>query len=97
VSSFHSSSLVVSANYDQITAEVPTIPARKKLKISMDEGMVAETEMTNKVTRTRKPKGPQVLPIEKYPKRVVSDWKVGAHVSVAGGVENAILNAASIG
>ncbi len=26
-----------------------------------------------------------------------SPWHVGAHVSVAGGVENAVLNAASIG
>jgi hypothetical protein len=34
---------------------------------------------------------------EDYPDRVRMDWKVGAHVSAAGGVENAILNAASIG
>ena len=32
-----------------------------------------------------------------YPLRVQSAWKIGAHVSAAGGVENAILNAASIG
>jgi hypothetical protein len=29
--------------------------------------------------------------------RVDSPWKVGAHVSSAGGVENAVTNAASIG
>ncbi|KAF8585172.1 AP endonuclease [Ramaria rubella] len=34
---------------------------------------------------------------EDYPKRAQIEWKVGAHVSAAGGVENAIINAASIG
>lgn len=29
--------------------------------------------------------------------RVDSKWKVGAHVSAAGGVENAVLNARAIG
>ena len=29
--------------------------------------------------------------------RVSSPWKVGAHVSAAGGVENAVVNAAMIG
>ena len=32
-----------------------------------------------------------------YPARVQTPWKVGAHVSAAGGVENAILNAAKLG
>ncbi|KZV71947.1 AP endonuclease [Peniophora sp. CONT] len=32
-----------------------------------------------------------------YAPRVQSSWKIGAHVSAAGGVENAVLNAASIG
>jgi len=31
------------------------------------------------------------------PERQVSLWKVGAHVSSAGGVENAVVNAAKIG
>jgi len=31
------------------------------------------------------------------PQRVSSPWKVGAHVSSAGGVENSIVNAATIG
>jgi AP endonuclease-1 len=34
---------------------------------------------------------------EDYPARVANAWKIGAHVSAAGGVENAILNAAKIG
>ena len=37
------------------------------------------------------------LRFEDYPVRAQIDWKVGAHVSAAGGVENTILNAASIG
>ena len=32
-----------------------------------------------------------------YRVRVTSPWKVGAHVSAAGGVENAIQNAAELG
>ncbi|EIM89548.1 AP endonuclease [Stereum hirsutum FP-91666 SS1] len=46
--------------------------------------------------RTRKKSAPSEFP-EDYPRRVNSPWKVGAHVSAAGGVENAILNAARIG
>ncbi|KZV90460.1 AP endonuclease [Exidia glandulosa HHB12029] len=34
---------------------------------------------------------------EPFPERVHSAWKVGAHVSAAGGVENAVKNAARIG
>ncbi|KZV84147.1 AP endonuclease [Exidia glandulosa HHB12029] len=34
---------------------------------------------------------------ETFPDRVESAWKVGAHVSAAGGVENAVKNAARIG
>lgn len=32
-----------------------------------------------------------------YRPRVSSPWKVGAHVSAAGGVENAVQNAADVG
>ena len=32
-----------------------------------------------------------------FPKRVDSLWKVGAHVSAAGGMENTVTNAANIG
>lgn len=34
---------------------------------------------------------------ETFLPRVNSRWKVGAHVSAAGGIENAVINAASIG
>lgn len=42
-------------------------------------------------------KVPEHEPAEEYTKRVTSLWKIGAHVSTAGGVENAIHNAAVIG
>lgn len=48
----------------------------------------------SKVPKSKKKDAPRV---EDYPDRIAIDWKVGAHVSAAGGVENAILNAASIG
>jgi AP endonuclease-1 len=32
-----------------------------------------------------------------FPQRQLSPWKVGAHVSSAGGVQNAVVNAAKIG
>ncbi|KAI0064504.1 AP endonuclease [Artomyces pyxidatus] len=34
---------------------------------------------------------------EDFPTRVQTPWKIGAHVSAAGGVENAIVNAAKLG
>ena len=34
---------------------------------------------------------------QNYAPRAVNAWKIGAHVSAAGGVENAVQNAASIG
>ena len=35
--------------------------------------------------------------LSRYPTRTESPWKFGPHVSAAGGVENAVVNAASIG
>jgi len=39
----------------------------------------------------------KTLGTETFLPRVNSRWKVGAHVSAAGGIENAVINAASIG
>ncbi len=38
-----------------------------------------------------------VYNLDEFPARGSSPWKIGPHVSAAGGVENAVLNAASIG
>lgn len=45
-------------------------------------------------SKTKKAFSPQP---EDYPKRVSNDWKIGAHVSAAGGVEMSIPNAAAVG
>ncbi|KAI5985629.1 xylose isomerase-like protein [Pisolithus albus] len=46
--------------------------------------------------RTTKPDDADTT-TESFPARVCSPWKVGPHVSAAGGVENAVSNAARIG
>ena len=46
--------------------------------------------------RARKEPAAEPKP-EHYMTRFFSSWKVGPHVSAAGGVENAIVNAASVG
>ncbi|TDL19144.1 AP endonuclease [Rickenella mellea] len=48
-------------------------------------------------TRKRNHVRPVTASLEDYPSRAVNDWKIGAHVSAAGGVENAIHNAAAVG
>lgn len=40
---------------------------------------------------------PEEVDLKDFPIRTTSLWKVGAHVSAAGGVENSVLNAAKIG
>ncbi|TEB21425.1 AP endonuclease [Coprinellus micaceus] len=55
-----------------------------------------------KAKATPKPKGkteakPKAYDPTSFLPRVSSPWKVGAHVSAAGGVENAVVNAAMIG
>ena len=59
----------------------------------------APSKSTSRSKPSRVPKSKQkgAPRVEDYPDRIAIDWKVGAHVSAAGGVENAILNAASIG
>lgn len=56
-----------------------------------------KTEGRKKTPRKKKVK--EVIEPEPsdYPSRVESPWKIGAHVSAAGGLENAIINAAEIG
>lgn len=51
---------------------------------------------TQKKKRKRK-KAEVVYKLQDFPARGSSRWKVGPHVSAAGGVENTIINAASIG
>lgn len=57
----------------------------------------AKTESLKKIVRKRKVKEVVEPDPTDYPSRVESPWKIGAHVSAAGGVENAIIDAAEIG
>ncbi|GLB34475.1 putative AP endonuclease family 2 [Lyophyllum shimeji] len=70
-------------------------------RIKLDDSSVAEVgtvkvdvKVTRKTKRTRKV---DIMETITFPTRVSTPWKVGAHVSAAGGVENAIPNAAAIG
>ncbi|RPD67489.1 AP endonuclease [Lentinus tigrinus ALCF2SS1-7] len=75
----------------------PTKRARK----AGDEGQKGEEGAKNmqtnrkKAMRTKK-EIPEPKP-EDFPARMTNRWKIGPHVSSAGGVENAIVNAARVG
>lgn len=72
---------------------------------SQSQSMVIETEIatvttTTKTTKTRKPRAKKADVEPRpgdYPPRESKGWKIGAHISAAGGVEAAIANAAKIG
>ncbi|KAF9070827.1 xylose isomerase-like protein [Rhodocollybia butyracea] len=74
----------------------------KKAKVVILENQIVEKmgeEVEIEKTQTKK-KGKastQAIDLSSFPERVESPWKVGAHVSAAGGVENAVLNASKIG
>ncbi|KAG2127335.1 xylose isomerase-like protein [Suillus cothurnatus] len=57
-----------------------------------------ESEHATKKPAHKKRKKTEGGPLaEDFPLRVSSPWKIGAHVSAAGGVENAVRNAAMVG
>ncbi|KAF8163804.1 xylose isomerase-like protein [Crassisporium funariophilum] len=58
--------------------------------------LVREAESSS-TKRKRKTKAKDVPDKSTFLERVESPWKIGAHVSAAGGVENAVVNAAAIG
>ena len=65
------------------------------------ESQTTEVEESSGPTKApkagRKKKAAQEPTPADYPPRNSREWKVGAHISAAGGIENAILNAAKIG
>ncbi|OCH92250.1 hypothetical protein OBBRIDRAFT_466006 [Obba rivulosa] len=61
---------------------------------SLDDELPVETK--KKTKRRKKADLPEPKPEDFLP-RPLSFWKLGPHVSSAGGVENAIVNAASVG
>ncbi|KIM22190.1 hypothetical protein M408DRAFT_333026 [Serendipita vermifera MAFF 305830] len=64
---------------------------------SQDTAVNDASEMTKPPKGGRKKKAAQEPTPADYPPRISREWKVGAHISAAGGIENAILNAAKIG
>lgn len=64
-------------------------------EVKVEEGESGEKEVKVKKTRTRKKKEEDLTPLE--PRTVGSKLIVGAHVSTAGGVHNAIPNLIHIG
>ncbi|KAJ6567064.1 xylose isomerase-like protein [Mycena capillaripes] len=77
-----------------------TMPPKRKHNEETVPGII-ESELPNpaaKKLKTTKVKGKsKIVDPPQYAERPTSLWKVGAHVSAAGGIENAIANAACIG
>ncbi|KAG5721532.1 putative endonuclease 4 [Termitomyces sp. T112] len=66
-------------------------PRRKRIKLDTEPH--AEISPAKK----KRPVGTPMIDKSTFPIRRESPWKVGAHVSASGGVENTIINAAEIG
>lgn len=76
----------------------PTRSGLPKQVAPQDTLPVGPSEREPKKKPTRRKKEPPSEPIqEDFMARASRSWKVGPHVSAAGGVENAIVNAASVG
>ena len=81
-----------------MTATKTTAQKRAEVEVRGKASMKKTSSSTgDKASRTSKSKQKNPSRVEDYPVRALIEWKVGAHVSAAGGVENAIVNAASIG
>ncbi|KAJ7829981.1 xylose isomerase-like protein [Mycena olivaceomarginata] len=77
-----------------------TMPKRKQSDDTVSG--IIESDLPNPAVKklksaSGKTKSKIVDPPPQYGTRSSSVWKVGAHVSAAGGIENAIINAAAIG
>ena len=72
---------------------------KKKIsRAGKSEAVAEKEEVVNETKKKPRKKASQLeVDPEAYAPRAQSAWKIGAHVSAAGGVENAVLNAASIG
>ncbi|KAI0074196.1 AP endonuclease [Panus rudis PR-1116 ss-1] len=75
---------------------------RKRTKVAIsnddreDADFAEDDEAKQRKKRQRKPKHAD-FSLKDFASRVQNDWKIGPHVSASGGVENTIVNAASIG
>ncbi|KZT23879.1 AP endonuclease [Neolentinus lepideus HHB14362 ss-1] len=82
-------------------AEEDSRESRRKLtsKVRVTDEVDGEEVIETKTKRRRKKKDvPELEPtLADFAPRPTNAWKLGAHVSAAGGVENTVVNAASIG
>lgn len=89
------------AEESSLRASNPKKRARKEPDVEASESAledwIEEQLAEAKPKRARKKAGPVEYNVSDFPTRPKSPWKIGPHVSAAGGVENAVLNAASIG
>ncbi|OJA11263.1 hypothetical protein AZE42_05677 [Rhizopogon vesiculosus] len=69
---------------------------KRRKAASVDQSDDSEHESTVKKPARKRQKKTE-LSTDDFPERISSLWKIGAHVSAAGGVENTIRNAALVG
>ncbi|KAJ3733791.1 xylose isomerase-like protein [Lentinula guzmanii] len=79
--------LAIDAGEEEVKAEVTSIHIDKELAVKPSSTKKGKAKAADT----------DIIDVSSLPERVCSNWKVGAHVSAAGGVENAVFNAAKIG
>jgi len=89
----------ISKEDTQEGSQITLVDGIAGVNIESQSTLVEESSVTAKsAPRGRRKKKAAVEPSPAdYPPRKSRDWKVGAHISAAGGIENAVLNAAKIG
>ncbi|KAJ3767089.1 AP endonuclease [Lentinula raphanica] len=83
--------IVISKVFETVGEDVEEVALAATAQIT------AQTTTATKKKGKGKAIGSDAIDLSCLPERVSSKWKVGAHVSAAGGVENAVLDAAKIG
>ena len=82
------------------TANLKLMNSSKLREVTVDVDNFSSIHSATKTARVQRSSQLERKPEEQRPEncpRVSSEWKFGAHVSSAGGVENAVINAAEIG
>lgn len=87
---------------DNATGSAIAGPSRTRRRVVEESVTVVDLDATSLAEETPKKQRKRTKALEEpkpedYPPRVLNEWKVGPHVSAAGGVENAIWRAASVG
>ncbi|GJJ11124.1 hypothetical protein Clacol_005355 [Clathrus columnatus] len=91
-----STTALISSLHTAVSTSSNSSP-RKRIKVEIESNASISSPSITRRKTVKVKLEKESISLEDYPKRLNLEWKVGAHVSAAGGVENAILNAASIG